>query len=813
VGTLLQDLRYGIRMLLRNPGFAAVAILTLAIGIGANATVFSWVEAVLVNPVSGVPHSDRLVAAETIMPDGEFHTSSYPDYRDYRDQNDVFSGMAGVEMMPVNMTWTGHEEVERVWGEIVTENFFDVLGVHARFGATFHAKDDKGLNSDPSVILSYGFWQRQFGSNPSVIGQTLSINRRSFTVIGIAPRGFQGVIVGVAPNFWVPMMMQPVVLPGESLTERSPTFVHMIGMLKPGFRLAQAQSDLTTIARRLEREYPGYSRDVGIAANPIWKAHYGAQDYLLPTLVFLSVVALLVLLIACANITNILLARATGREREIAVRAALGAGRSRILSQLLVECLLLAVAGGIGGVLLSLWSANLLMFFLPSGYLPIGLPVGVNGTVLAFTLLTTILTGVIFGIVPALRASSPDLNHSLKEGGYTSSAGAGSNRLRNLLVISEMALALVLLVSAGLLLRSMRRVQTASPGFNPRNVLLAAFDLRGDGYTGDSVQIFYARLVDRLRALPGVESASMEEYVPLWFYGKSYTKPQIEGYTPRPNEDMDFDRNFVGPDYFSLMQIPLVEGRDFTDADRAGAPLVAIINQTMAQRFWPGQSALGHHIGYPGQWRTIVGVAKDIRYHSMTEQPESFLYTPSLQSDQTAENILVRTSRNPADMLRAVRDAARSLDPQVSVLQAATVDELFQQSLFYYGTSAALGTVLGALGMFLAALGIYGVLAYTVSRRTHEIGVRMALGARPGDVLRLVIGHGALLAGIGAAIGIVASLAVMRLMSNLLYGIRADDPATFASVAVLLAIVALAACYIPARRAMKVDPVVALRYE
>jgi macrolide transport system ATP-binding/permease protein len=813
VRNLLQDLRYGIRMLVKNPGFAAVAILTLTIGIGANATVFSWVEAVLLHPVSGVRHSDRLVAAETIMPDGEFHTSSYPDYKDYRDQNSVFSGMAGVEMMPVNMTWGGHDEEQRVWGEIVTENFFDVLGVHAQYGNTFHAEDDKGLNSDPYVILSYGFWLRQFGGNPDVIGQTLNINRRNFTVIGVAPRGFQGVIVGVAPDFWVPMMMQPVVLPGESLTERSPTFVHMIGILKPGVTLAQAQGDLSTIAKRLQLEYPGYSRDVGIAANPIWKAHYGAQDYLLPALIFLSVVALLVLLIACANITNILLARATGREREIAVRAALGAGRSRILSQLLIESLLLAAAGGVGGVLLSLWCANLLMFLLPGGYLPIGLPLGVNGAVLAFTLLVTILTGVIIGIAPALRACAPDLNHSLKEGGYTSSAGAGSNRLRNLLVISEMALAVVLLVSAGLLLRSMRRVQAASPGFNPRHVLLAAFDLRGDGYNGKNAQTFYARLRDSLRALPGVQSASMEEYVPLWFYGKSYTKPQIEGYTPRPNEDMDFDRNFVGPDYFSLMQIPLIEGRDFTDADRAGAPLVAIINQTMAQRFWPGQSALGHHIGSPGQWRTIVGVVKDIKYHSMTEQPESFIYTPSLQSQQTAENVLIRTNRSPADMLRAVRETARSLDPRVSVLQAATVDDLFQQSLFYYRTAAALATVLGALGMFLAALGIYGVLAYSVSRRTHEIGVRVALGASPRDVLRLVIGQGALLAGIGAAIGIAASLAAVRLMSNLLYGISADDPVTFIGVALLLGFVALAACYIPARRAMQVDPMIALRYE
>jgi predicted permease len=800
-------------MLVKNPGFAAVAILTLTIGIGANATVFSWVQAVLVHPVAGVPHASQLVAAETIMPSGEFHTSSYPDYKDYRDQNQVFSGMAGIELMPVNMRWGGHEQEQRIWGEIVTENCFDILGVHAQYGDTFHAKNDTGLNSDPYLILSNGFWQRQFGSDRNVIGQTVSINRHSFTVIGVAPKGFQGPIVGVAPDFWVPMMMQPVALPGENIEERTPTFVHMLGMLKPGVTLAQAQADLSTIARRLQQEHPGNSRNVGIAVNPLWKAHYGAQDFLLPALVFLSVVALLVLLIACANIANILLARATSREREIAVRSALGAGRLRLLRQLLVESLLLAAAGGLGGVVLSLWSANLLIYFLPQGYLPLGLPLGVNSAVLGFTVIVTAATGVVFGLVPAIRASSPNVSGSLKEGGPASSAGAGNSRLRSLLVISEMALALVLLVGAGLLVRSMRAVHAAGPGFNPRHVLLAAFDLRANGYTDDNSQVFYSRLLDRLRAVPGVESASLEQYVPLWFYGKSYTKPQIEGYTPGPNEDMEFDRNIVGPNYFSLMQIPIVEGRDFTDADRDGAPLVVIVNQTMARRFWPGQSALGHHIGRPGNWRTIVGVAKDIKYHSMTEESESFLYTPSLQTGETASNVLVRTTGNPAELLGAVRDAARALDSQVSVLQAASVDDLLQQSLFSYRVAASLASVLGGLGLLLAALGIYGVIAFTVSRRTHEIGIRMALGAQPRDVLRLIIGQGVWLAGIGLAFGILASIAVTRLMSQLLYGVAASDPVTFVGVAVLLSLVALAACYIPARRAMKLDPMSALRYE
>jgi macrolide transport system ATP-binding/permease protein len=813
---LLQDLRYGIRMLLKNPGFTAIAVLTLALGIGGNATVFSWIRGVLLNPIPAVQKANQLVALETVMPDGTYRTSSYLDFRDYSEQNSVFSGMIGFELIPVNMSWNGHAQDERIWGEIVTENFFDVLGVHADRGQTFHAKDAGAANGDPYIVLGQKFWQRQFASDPNMIGRTIEINRRSFTVIGIAPAGFQGTIVGIAADYWVPMMMQPVVLPGEDLQQRSPTFVHLMGKLKPGVTIAEAEANISTIAQRLARQYPDSDRGVGMAVNPLWKAHYGAQDILFSGLIFLAVVALLVLLIACANIANLLLARATARQHEISIRSAVGASRSRLLRQFLIENLLLALAGGAGGIIISLWSVSLLSSFLPGGYLPFGLDVGVNGEVLAFTVGLSVLTGVIFGSAPAWRSSSPNLIHSLKESGRTSSSGSQHGRLRNLLVVSEIVLALVLLVGAGLLIRSLKRVQTASPGFNPRHMLLAAFDLRPNGYTNGSSHAFYDNLLQRIRALPGVESASMEQYVPLWFYGRGSTRlgvNSIEGYTFRPNEETDIDFNIVGLGYFSTMQIPVIEGREFSEQDREGAPPVIIVNESMAKRFWPGQSALGHHIQTWDASRTIIGVVRDIKYHTMTEQPESFMYYPSLQEGETAANVIIRSSQNPAALLPEVRAAASSINPSVVVLQAGTVSNLLYISLFSYRTAASLSATLGALGLLLAALGIYGVLSYSVSQRTHEIGLRMALGAQPRDVLRLVLRQGATLVIAGVAIGLVACFAITRLMSSLLFGVTATDPATFIGVSILIVLVALAASYIPARRAMRLDPMEALRYE
>ena len=813
MGTLLQDLRYGFRMLAKSPGFTTVAVLTLALGIGGNATVFSWIRAVLLSPLPGIADAGRMAVAETVMPSGEYHTSSYPDFKDYRARNHVFSELFGFEMALAEMSLRDDAPPERVAGIIATENYFDVLGVHAAMGRTFHEEPNQALNSDPYIVLGHGLWARRFGSDPNVVGTIVHLNGHPFTVIGVMPRNFYGTIVGINAEYFVPMMMQPQVLPHEDLEERWPTFVHIMGRLKPGVTIVQAQEEMSTLAANFQLEYPTAEKGVGIFVAPVWVAHYGVQDFLRSVLGFLMLVAGLVLLIACANVANLLLARATSREREIAIRAALGAGRARLIRQMLIESLLLAAAGGLGGTFLALWGTNLLMFFLPPAHLPIGLPLGVDGSVLAFTLILSAVTGIIFGLAPAWKGSRTDLNQSLKDGGRSLGAGTRAHRLRDLLVVLEMVLATALLVGAGLLVRSLHNAEKTGPGFNPNHVALAAFDLRTSGYTGEQAAAYFDRLIERIRANPGVKSASLEQFVPLWFAGRSYSGVNVEGYTPRLGEDMGIDLNVVGAGYFQMLQIPMVAGRDFSNQDRAGAPLVVIVNQSMAKRFWPGQEATGHRLRIQGEWRTVAGVARDIKYHRVNEEPQSFLYLPMLQAGRTNANILVRSELPTAAVLNMVRAAAQSLDSKAQPLETDDLEGLVQVSLFANRMAATLATVLGVLGMLLAAIGIYGVLSYTVSQRFREIGIRMALGAQSRDILRLVVGQGLRLALIGAGLGAAFGLAATSAMRSLLYGVSATDPLTFAAVVCVVTLAGGFASYIPAQRALRVDPLVALRYE
>jgi len=677
----------------------------------------------------------------------------------------------------------------------------------------FHPVPNQGLNSDPYIVLGHALWVRRFGSDPKVLGRTVHLNGHPFTVIGVAPQNFYGTIVGINAEYFVPMMMQPQILPSEDLEERWPTFVHMMGRLKPGTTMAQAQAEMSTLDADFQKEYPNAEKGVGVFLTPVRGAHYGVQDFLRSVLGFLMVVALFVLLIACVNVANLLLARATSREREIAIRAALGASRKRLLRQLLIESLLLATAGGIGGIFLALWGANLLTFFLPPLHLPVGLPLGVDRAVLAFTLILSLGTGVIFGLAPAWRGSRADLNNSLKEGARGTGAGRGSHRLRDLLVVSEMVLATVLLMGAGLLLRSLHNAENKGPGFNSNHVTLAAFDLRATDYTGPQGALYFDHLIEQIRAYPGVQSVSSERFVPLWFTGRGYSSVKIQGYTPDPNEDMGIDFNVIGSDYFHTLQIPLLNGRDFAEQDRTDSPKVVIVNQTMANRFWPGANAVGHQVYVWDEWRTVVGIAHDIKYHRMNEDPRSFIYFPQLQANGTDANIVVRASIPTAAVINDVRAAAKSLDTKVQPIETDDLDGLLHVSLFANRIAATLATLLGALGMLLAGLGIYGVLSYSVSQRLREIGIRLALGAQTKDVLRLIVGHGLRLALMGAAVGALVSVMARRGMSSLLFGISATDPVTFVVVLCVVTFAAAFAAYIPARRAMRVDPMTALRHE
>jgi predicted permease len=810
---LRNDLRYGARMLAKSPGFTVVAVLTLALGIGGNTMVLSWIRGVLLDPLPGVQDASRVVAIESVMPDGEYHTSSYPDWKDYREKNRGFSDIVGFEFIGPDMRLTEKAQLERIWGSIVTENYFDALGVNPQLGRLFHEEANYGPGFDPYIVLADHFWRQRFGANPGVIGQVIHIDGHPFTILGVAPAEFHGTIVGVDPQYFVPMLMQPQALPGESLTDRNPTFVHMLGRLKPGATIEQAQAELSTIAANLAKEYPDSSRDVGVYVAPVWKAHYGLQDFLRSVFGFLMIAAVFVLLIACVNVANLLLARGSAREEELAVRTALGATRGRLVRQLLMESLLLAAAGGVGGLLLAIWGARLLGVFVPPLHLPVFLSVGINGTVLIFAICVTLLTGFLFGLLPALRTSRLDLNASLKEGGGRTKISGSNQRLLGVLVFSEMVLATVLLVVAGLLVRSVHNAEQGGPGFRTQNIGLGAFDLRASGYNEAQASQFFDRLAQNLRAVSGVEEASTERYVPLWFNGRSYTPIEVEHYTPQQNEDMNVDLNVVGADYFRTEDIPIVSGRDFSEEDRNGAPAVLIVNQTMAKRFWPSQDATGREVRFWGRTWTVAGVVHDVKYHRMNEPPESFMYLPQMQAGGMGVNLLVRSQMPTQAVIGQIRAAARALDPNIQPLETDDLSGLLHSSLFANRTAASVATVLGGLGLVLAALGIYGVLSYGVSQRLREIGIRMAMGAQSQDILRLIGKKGLGLATAGALMGAVVSLGLAKAISSLLYGVTIFDPTTFAVVGALLTFVSLAACWLPTRRATRVDPVVALRYE
>lgn len=810
--TLQQDLRYSLRTLWARPGFTLVVVITLALGIGANATIFTWIKAVLLAPLPDIQQPEELVEIWGDTRNNSALSLSYLDYKDFRDRNTVLSGLVAHQVLALNLGRGG--KPQRVWGAIVSGNYFDVLGVKAAIGRTFLPEEDLTPNSHPVVVIGYGLWQRRFGANPNIVGQTITLNEHDFTVIGVAPKEFGSSFAGIALDVWTPVMMKDYVArPHFSLTDRGSRWLMMMGRLRPGTTVAQAQENIVTIAHQLAQSYPQTNEQMGAAVHSLTRSPTSLKHSMEPALVVLMAAVAVVLLIACANVANLLLARATSRSKEIAVRLALGATRRRLLQQMLIESLLLASVGAASGLALAFWTARSFAAFVPPYGMSVSFDTRPDGAVVAFTLALSVITAILFGLAPALQASKPDLVGTLKDS--TAGLGRGPRRvsLRQALIIVQVTLSTVALVSAGLFVRSLREANKANPGFDPKGVLLASFDPFLNGYDDNHGRAFYRHLVERVAALPGIQSVSLARRLPLTLSGIAFTPVVVDGYTPRADEDMRLNYETVGSNYFRTMRIPLLQGRDFDERDDGRTQGVVIISEAMAQRYWTNGDALGRQLKLDKGWLKIVGIAKDVKYRSLSDSPQPFLYVPLLQDYRSNMILVARMSGDPEKMAHVVQATVASIDPQMPLFDIKTLEEHIGLSLFLQRMAATLLSIFGLLALSLAAIGLYGVMAYVVSQRTHELGIRISIGAQKMDVFKLVLSQGLALTVIGVLGGLLVALAVTRLTSHLLYGVSATDPITFTLVALLLIGVALVATFFPAHRATRIDPMIALRHD
>ncbi|HTG62340.1 MAG TPA: ABC transporter permease [Terriglobia bacterium] len=810
--TFWRNLQYSLRTLRKRPGFTLTVVITLALGIGANATIFTWIKAVLLEPLPGIEQPERLVEVWGATRNNSALSLSYLDYLDYRDRNVVFSGLAAHQVQPLNLGRGG--KPERVWGAVVSGNYFNVLGVKALIGRTFLPEEDRTPNSHPVAVIGYGLWQRDFGADPKVIGRTITLNEHDFTIIGVTPKEFGSPFAGIALDAWTPVMMKDyVALPHFSLTDRGSRWLMVMGRLKPGVTVVQAQANIAAIARQLERTYRQTNDQMGAAVYLLSQSPFSLKRSMQSALAVLMAAVAIVLLIACANIANLLLARAASRRKEIAVRLALGSTRWRMLGQMLTESFVLASCGAAVGLTLAFWTARSLPAFLPPYGIQVSFDTRPDVVVLAFTLGLTVITTVLFGLAPALQASKPDLVAALKDNAAALGQGQRKFPLQHALVISQMALSTVALISAGLFVRSLREAYEADPGFDPHRVLLASFDPFLSGHDDNHGREFYRRLIERVRTLPGVQSVTLARRLPLTLSGIAFANVVIDGYTPAKDEDMHLNYETVGPDYFRTMRIPLVQGRDFDERDNEHARGVVIINETMARHYWTGGDALGRRIKLDKSWLQIVGIAKDVKNRTLNEALQPFLYVPFLQDYRSNMILVARTVIEPKTMFHAVRAETAALDPKIPMFDAKTFEQHIGLSLFLQRMAATILSIFGLLALSLAAVGVYGVMAYAVSQRTRELGIRISIGASRSDVLKLILGQGLTLSVVGLIGGLVTALVVTRFSAHLLYGVSSADPVTFTVIALLLLGVAVVSGYFPARRATRIDPVVALRME
>jgi predicted permease len=811
--SIWQDIQFSLRMIAKAPGFAAIVILTLALGIGANTTIFSWINSALLNPVPGISNPNEVVALTLSKPGEGPFGFTYPDFEAMRDGQQSFTGLTECTFLPLSLTGKGKQE--RIWGMIASASYFDVLGVRPILGRGFLPEEDTKPGGAPVAVISYRLWQTRFVGNPDIVGQAIDVNQHSYTVVGVAPGDFQGSQTGIRTEIYVPIMMAAQLMSqGDVIHDHYYFLFLMFGRLKPGVKPEQAQEEMTLRLKPEVKNYPEEHRGHDtVSAYPLWRNPFGLNFFLSTLLPILMTIAGMVLLLACANVANLMLVRSMGRRREIAIRMSLGASRWRLVRQLLVESLILALAGGGIALLVTVWTSGALMKFMPPVDFPISLVVRVDRTVLLATLVISVLTGVIFGILPALRSSSVAPAAVLKEDTGSASGGLRKARLASGLVVAQISLSLLLLVCAGLFIRSFLNAQGINPGYNHHNVLNASYDLFTAGYSEASGMEFDRQLVAKLEALPGIQAVALSDRTPGFEQGSTSVKP--EGYVSQSKESMETQDAIISPNYFRLMQIPIVKGRDFTLEDTKSSRRVVIVNEAFVNRYWPGQEGLGKWLSsdLTHESFTVIGVARNSKMTSLSDKSVPFVYLPLYQVYQPTMIVNARTAGDPMAYRNTVEKTLHGLNPDLVAFNVGSLELSGQFTSFPQRVAGAFVGAFGLLALVLAAVGIYGVTAYTTRQRTHEIGIRMVLGATRDDILRLVIGRGLRLTLTGVGLGLAASFALTRYLSSLLLGITSTDALTFSSVAILLCAVALFACLIPARRAMRVSPIVAMRYE
>ena len=820
MNNILKDFRYAIRMLAKTPGVTFVAVITLALGIGANTAIFSSVSAFTSRPLP-VPSPDQLIRPVEISEDrGTADNFSYPDFVDYRNQSTFFSGFCAEDMVQVAIDTQEQNDV--IWGQIVSGNYFDMLQIKPVMGRAFAPDEDGAPGAHPVVVLGHSLWQRRFASDPNIVGKTLRLNNRQFQVIGVAPESFKGTKFGLSMDFWAPMaMVGELSGSADLLTSRDSHWLTILGRLKPGVDVSQASAEMNAISLRLNQAYMD-ERSNNTQAKVVTEidGRWGEAATVIKTggMLAMAIVAL-VLLIACANVANLLLARAAARRKEIGIRLALGASRARLIRQLLTESLLLSLIGGGLGLLLANWMTDLMQGFIPVlQYNVVEDFFALDSRALMFTLVISVATGIVFGLAPAWNSSNPDVVPVLKGGsGIVEKGRTRRVTLRSSLVVAQVALSLVVLVCAGLFIKSFRKAQQMDPGFDTKNAVLMTLNPPLVGYDNDRTRNFYQQITERARSIPGVEAVALTRLMPLGDSSNSNGPVLKEGETlARGSAGRDITTNVISPDYFKAMQIPIMEGRDFDDRDREKTQRVVIVNQRMAQVLWPNESAVGKRIFIGVDSHDpleVVGVVKTGKYRTLAEDPRMFFYYPLSQRRPGIMTMVMRTNGDPRNFVGALRHEVQQLDRAVPMSAVKTMEQHMTWPLWGPSLAATLALAFGVIALLLSSIGLYSVMAYVVSQRTKEVGIRMALGASRHDVLKMITSQGMRLAIVGAGLGLVLALLLAKVMSSLLIGVSGYDITTFVIVSVVLSVVAFVASYLPARRATKVNPLIALRYE